>query len=1587
MNGSYRALLIGVPTYRDPHIDDLPFVTDDMTELAEALSDVGYQVRVHDVDETDRESIDYAVETFFQGAAPGETLLLYLSGHGIHHGGKDYLVPKGARTTSHDFRGKCLSLDFSGYVERSRAGDVIVFVDACREGIDQRVMSVGNTVGWSDMRVTRVGERHYCHVYACSPGERARYARAGNSTFSIFSRALSTVVLDEAGASTLGELKEQLQSATDALTSEHKLFRQQIRVRTETEAEHFVVFERPDRTALGAAGEHVWVTAARNHPAWKQIGDVDGADAMRTAAVALVAHVAPQAVRDGALLTDDPWRPVEMAERMTGAVGWLLSKVLNPEKLALSPAEAALLVVTPYLYVSCANRAAVRALETQPTNLDRVTRPSLDRLDYELFLSKRNRLVRRAALAAQSADGGDHAAGIAWWLFRRWLNRKPGDFHEKTLESLLGPVGSLLEDIPNDADRKLVTELFELNTLSMLLRSLRTSFDATTVRPRRQLAGGNLGEQHIREQLLVAVLTVAHHLAIDPVLLPDVVVEHLGISYSVDLRQLRRTIQTARWDQHGRTRVLNATCHHPATGLALRQQAAALDALLGAVDVQAGSEPQLEPLQDLPAHATADQVRAAVDTGGKPAYESTDLRFRLADDRIQELLMGEQLYGDPALAIRELYQNALDACRYRGARTEFLRLRHPELAPWSGRITFKQDVDERGRTYIECVDNGIGMGERELREVFSHAGMSFADLPEYLDERAEWRKAGIENHPNSRFGIGVLSYFMIADDVSVTTCRLDREGHPGRRLKVDIAGPGSLFHIRDLGRGHEAGTTVRLYLRSSANLPSCTDLLRRLLWISEYSVVAQDAETRLDWEPDVLSPTAPLGHPDPHERGAERAASTKVDATSRPDVWWTNTRGAVLADGVWIGVALFGAVVNLTGKQVPQLTVDRRRALALDMEFVMQRLREEIPALMREGAGTFSHRWLSELVGHHPGLADEVAEAAVARRYSPWSVQGQELDITAAGCFGIDGQFTNRDAWSKGPAPSLPGALVEWRMRALVAAGAFPEVTLTDPESVVRARPTDIGLLNEVATREGREGKFGPERRYSNSWLEPEEPVALGHVLEFARLVGLSPREVTDRLVQLGFRLEDGAVLPETVMPDDMLLLSRDLDEEPPWLEVARPLPLGHVLVVAERTKRQPADVAARFAELGLRLAEGGVLPGTVVPDDIVLLSEGRRGHLPWLGVDRPVPLGHVLRVAEQTRRSPVDVAARLAELGLRLQDGAVPPAAVEPDDLVILRQRLQSNMPWWDVTVPMPLAHVLVAAHVVRRTPDEVAARLVQLGYRLRDEAVLPAVLEPGDISLLKVGGDRHAEWLDFTEPPALGHVLAVAERTKRRPAEVAARLAQLGLSLPKGVEPPAVVGFDDLYILSEGYDRDAPWLDAEVPVALGHVLAVAERINRPPAEVAARLAEFGLRLVEGTVLPETVGADDPALLSVDVDREPPWLDVTAPVQVSHVLSAAHRLGRHPSEVMARLVALGLRMADEAALAKFELEDLRMFGGRDDMTEWDKKVTIQLHHVFHGAVRSGRPLADIARRFRELGFDLADDVVYTQGSVDARQL
>ena len=109
-------------------------------------------------------------------------------------------------------------------------------------------------------------------------------------------------------------------------------------------------------------------------------------------------------------------------------------------------------------------------------------------------------------------------------------------------------------------------------------------------------------------------------------------------------------------------------------------------------------------------------------------------------------------------------------------RTEYLRRTQAYGHPYAGQIRFTQGVDEQGRPYLDCSDNGIGMGVRELSEVFAQAGVRLGDLPEFIEEQAEWARLEppVQLFPNSRFGIGVLSYFMLADEITVETCRMGR---------------------------------------------------------------------------------------------------------------------------------------------------------------------------------------------------------------------------------------------------------------------------------------------------------------------------------------------------------------------------------------------------------------------------------------------------------------------------------------------------------------------------------------------------------------------------------------------------------------------------------------------------------------------------------------------------------------------------------------------------------------------------------------------------------------------------------------------
>lgn len=286
------------------------------------------------------------------------------------------------------------------------------------------------------------------------------------------------------------------------------------------------------------------------------------------------------------------------------------------------------------------------------------------------------------------------------------------------------------------------------------------------------------------------------------------------------------------------------------------------------------------------------------------------------------------------------------------------------------------------------------------------------------------------------------------------------------------------------------------------------------------------------------------------------------------------------------------------------------------------------------------------------------------------------------------------------------------------------------------------------------------------------------------------------RLTELGHPLAEPVPLGERSEPDDVVPLSRGLDGQPPWWPDSQAAPLGHVLTAAHRTGRPPADVAARLEKLGHPAPDGALPAATVEGDDVLLLSCDLDGKQPWLPVEEPLDVAHILNAAHRTGRSPAQVVARLAEFGHRLPEGVELPDTVERDDVTLLSIDLDRYNPWLTAQDTLELGHVLHAALATGRTPADLAARLGRFGHHLPGNTPLPDDVERYDARLLRLADARTKAWLEAAEPVPLTHVLSVASVTERSAREIAARLAALGYALPTDVvfeapEPAA----DDSY------------------------------------------------------------------------------------------------------------------------------------------------------------------------------------------------
>lgn len=140
-----------------------------------------------------------------------------------------------------------------------------------------------------------------------------------------------------------------------------------------------------------------------------------------------------------------------------------------------------------------------------------------------------------------------------------------------------------------------------------------------------------------------------------------------------------------------------------------------------------------------------------------------DLKFTLEQSKILKLLMGVQLYKDKYLSLRELYQNAMDACRCMIAQNKTIGITEKFKIEFGIKECTNNGKAEK---YIYCLDNGIGMTKEIVKNYLLKIGNSYYKSNDFMRKNTNWTN---DVMPTSQFGIGILSCYMISNRIEITT--------------------------------------------------------------------------------------------------------------------------------------------------------------------------------------------------------------------------------------------------------------------------------------------------------------------------------------------------------------------------------------------------------------------------------------------------------------------------------------------------------------------------------------------------------------------------------------------------------------------------------------------------------------------------------------------------------------------------------------------------------------------------------------------------------------------------------------------------
>jgi hypothetical protein len=183
-------------------------------------------------------------------------------------------------------------------------------------------------------------------------------------------------------------------------------------------------------------------------------------------------------------------------------------------------------------------------------------------------------------------------------------------------------------------------------------------------------------------------------------------------------------------------------------------------------------------------------------------FNPVSIQFEFDRERMFEILSDEIYQGDPYVFLRELLQNSIDAIRMRRE-----VLQRKGIDPGNlGVIRVTVEHGTGGDAIVTWQDDGIGMDEYIVRNYLAVAGKSY-----YTS--LDFEREGLKMDPISRFGVGILSCFMVADRIQIETFKEPYLPPTGNPIRITIPAVRRQFRIETLPQeGAHVGTTVRVFV-------------------------------------------------------------------------------------------------------------------------------------------------------------------------------------------------------------------------------------------------------------------------------------------------------------------------------------------------------------------------------------------------------------------------------------------------------------------------------------------------------------------------------------------------------------------------------------------------------------------------------------------------------------------------------------------------------------------------------------------------------------------------------------------------------